>query len=165
MEDSSKEMQKNKTLIPPTTSSSSALSSLMGMVHCNQVQERLREQQCADPENVDKNHTKQKHDVTSRCNEIRPDSLTDDDKDIKEFSTSPPSFKSANKHKAVVENNDNRSWSKIDTEDVKEDNADNDFHISSRKRRYPSTDKHKEPTTTESKFFRFSALAKELSGR
>ena len=63
----------------------------------------------------------------------------------------------------VVEDNDIKVWPSIMNEDTRKDHENNEFSNMSRKRSYNGNDK--QPSTAESKFFRFSALAKELSGR
>ena len=153
MEQRTKAALKNKIKIQSNTSSSSALSNLMGMVQCKAL-DRLREHEEADHKNVETNHQNSRFDDMD--NEITKTTNTQiADKNL--------SDKSSGKDNTDVGNNDTTIWTDHNNESNREISENDACYNSSRKRSYPNTEK--QPATAESKFFRFSALAKELSGR
>ena len=157
------EVLKNNINSTPITSSSSALSSLMGMVECRKLQERIREHQPVDFEKEDENNPNVKYDNDDMNKEFQPESLNDNHTNENESNTTSSSVKLGNRVDRVVEENDIKVWPSIMNEDTRKDHENNEYNNLSRKRSYQNNDT--QPTTAESKFFRFSALAKELSGR
>ena len=157
MEQRTKAALKNKIKIQSNTSSSSALSSLMDMVQCK-AQDRLREHEETDLKNVETNQPNLRHDdMGSEITETTNEQIAD--RNVSDSS----SYQSSVKDNMVVRNTDSKILTDMNNESTREIPENDACYNSSRKRSYPNTEK--QPTTTESKFFRFSALAKELSGR
>ena len=127
------------------------------MVQCKAL-DRLSEHEEADHKNVETNH--QNSGFDDMDNEITKTTNTQiTDNNV----SNPKSDKSSGKDNTVVGNNDTTIWTEHNNELTREVSENDACYNSSRKRSYPNTEK--QPTTAESKFFRFSALAKELSGR
>ena len=62
-------------------------------------------------------------------------------------------------------NEDVMLWPGSPKDNSNEFHKNNDYHKIEIRKTHPNVDKSTESSTAESKFFRFSALAKELSGR
>ena len=162
-----RDCSQNKSGRLPNKSSSSALSNLMGMVHCKNTQQNPKS---VSPkgETFNNNHC---HDIIESDINIEADSdsfkesIVGIDLCNEEFPASNWYHHSRNKEGKSHESNDVMAWTELQKDTTKAFQKNNDFHNISRKSTFPGIDKSKEPNTTESKFFRFSALAKELSGR
>ena len=162
-----KDSSKNKNGSLPNKSSSSALSNLMGMVHCKNPHQ---EPTSVSPkgETINNNHCP---DIIESDRNIESDSDSFKESIIginacnKEFPASNRHHHSANKEDKKHEANDVMAWTELQKDATNAFRKNNDCHNIARKIPFPGVDKSKESNTTESKFFRFSALAKELSGR
>ena len=102
MEQRTKAALKNKIKIQSNTSSSSALSNLMGMVQCKAL-DRLREHEEADHKNVETNHQ------NSRFDDMDNEITKTTNKQITDKNVSNPiSDQSSGKDDTVVGNNDTK---------------------------------------------------------
>ena len=167
--------QNNIQPLPNTSSSSSALSCLMGMVKRNHSsQEEIEILPSSDTPNneiFNNNHFDQAS-FEKGCDTAASKQL--DDKHSKPVNDatqnipqSAPYFDATCPETKATE--DAGILSNISKENLKDEGSrEEEFHRSSsnRKRTYSNIGpKSNEPSSTESKFFRFTALAKELSGR
>ena len=159
-----KNASKNKNKSSLDTNASSALLNLMGMVPGNKSQDNISQ----DTEIFNNNHCE---DQAFRVLRDKDESLAhlkssrSTDNSIENSSSLSP--KRGTRH---IENKDQKkddilSWTQIPKENSLEINQNKEYQKSSMKRQYENIERSNEPNTTESKFFRFSALAKELSGR
>ena len=161
-----KDLSKNKNRCSPSPNTSSALSNLMGMVQGQNSKEHSIpiSPKC---ETFNNNHCDQLFETERPMKEL-VDSFKDSRADENGKEKHPASKRCSNTKQGEntgEEVNDIRIWSEFQKDSSKDFHEISNYHNITRKRSYPSVDKSKEPNTTESKFFRFSALAKELSGR
>ena len=162
-----KDSSKNKIGRLQNKSSSSALSNLMGMVHCKNTQLKPKSVSPKE-ETFNNNHCS---DITESDRNIEADSDSFKESTIginvcnEEFPASNRYHHSKDKEDKTHKSNDVMAWTELQKDTKKEFRKNDDCHNIARKSAFPGVDKSKEPNTTESKFFRFSALAKELSGR
>ena len=167
--------QNNIQLLPKTSSSSSALSCLMGMVKRNHTsQEEIDTLPSSDApiiENFNNNHFNQaffeKGGDTDISNQVVDEHITPVNDTTRNSPQSSPYFDAACPETKSTEDADIRNT--ISKENLKDEGSREEMsHRSNpnRKRTYSNLGpKSNEPSSTESKFFRFTALAKELSGR
>ena len=164
--------QNNIQLLPNTSSSSSALSCLMGMVKRNDTsQEEIPSSDTSNNEIFNNNHFDQAS-FEKGCDTAASKQL--DDKHSKPVNDatqnipqSAPYFDATCPETKATE--DAGILSNISKENLKDEGSREEVcygSSSNRKRTYSNIGpKSNEPSSTESKFFRFTALAKELSGR
>merc|ERR1711990_895817 len=131
MEQRTKAALKNKIKIQSNTSSSSALSSLMGMVQCK-AQDQLREHTETDLKNVETNQPNLRHDnMGSEITETINEQITD-----RNVSNSS-SYQSSVKDNMVVRNTDSKILTDTNNESTREIPENDACYNSSRKRSYP----------------------------
>ena len=167
--------QNNIQLLPNTSSSSSALSCLMGMVKRNHTsQEEIDTLPSSDTPNnelFNNNHFDQAFFEKGGDTDI---SKQVDDEHIKPVNETAQNSPRSNTYLDATcpetkATEDADILSNISKENLKDEGSREEMcHRSNtnRKRTYSNiSPKSNEPSSTESKFFRFTALAKELSGR
>ena len=167
--------QNNIQVLPNTSSSSSALSCLMGMVKRNHTsQEEIETMPSSDTnfnENFNNNHFDQaffeKGGDTDISKQVADEHIKPINDTTQNSPQSSPYFDAACPETKTTEDAD--ILNNISKENLKDEESREEMsHRSNpnRKRTYSNLGpKSNEPSSTESKFFRFTALAKELSGR